>query len=157
VGVPASQLSELGRGALLHDIGKIGVRDAILLKEGPLTEVEWTEMRQHPQMGWRMIRNIPFLKTAADIVLAHQERFDGTGYPRKLAGEAIPLGARIFAVADTFDAITSDRPYRKASSFAEARKEIARCAGSQFDPRCVAAFLSIDEERWAALRRPSRG
>lgn len=156
VGVPAAHLSDLGRGALLHDIGKIGVRDAILLKDGPLTEVEWTEMRQHPQMGWRMIRNIPFLKTAADIVLAHQERFDGTGYPRKLAGEAIPIGARIFAVADTFDAITSDRPYRRASSFAEARKEIARCAGTQFDPRCVAAFLSIDEERWAELRRPSR-
>jgi response regulator RpfG family c-di-GMP phosphodiesterase len=156
-GVAPEQLADIGRGALLHDIGKIGVRDAILLKEGPLTEEEWKEMRLHPQMGWRMIRTIPFLKAAAEIVLSHQERWDGTGYPRKLVGEAIPVGARIFAVADAFDALMSDRPYRKATTFSEARKEIARCAGTQFDPRCIAAFLSIDEPTWTALSRPVRG
>ena len=114
-------------------------------------------MRLHPQMGWRMIRTIPFLKGAAEIVLSHQERWDGGGYPRKLVGEAIPIGARIFAVADTLDALTSNRPYRKATSLAEARKEIARCAGTQFDPRCIAAFLSIEEGSWRALAKPARG
>ncbi len=157
VGVAPAQLPDLWHGALLHDIGKIGVRDAILLKEGPLTEEEWKEMRLHPQKGWRMIRNIPFLKGAAEIVLCHQERWDGGGYPRKLAGEAIPLGARIFAVADAFDALRSDRPYRKSTTFAEAHKEVARCAGTQFDPRCIAAFLSIDEATWDALSKPPRG
>jgi len=157
LGLPHTELPDVGRGALLHDIGKIGVRDAILLKEGPLTDEEWKEMRQHPQMGWRMIRTIPFLQAAADIVLSHQERWDGSGYPRGLAGEAIPIGARIFALADTLDAMTSDRPYRKGVSFLEARKEIARCASTQFDPRCVAAFLSIDEPTWAALAKPRRG
>ena len=156
LGVPPARLPDIGRGALLHDIGKIGVRDAILLKEGPLTEPEWKEMRQHPQMGWRMISKIPFLHGAAEIVLSHQERWDGTGYPRGLSGEAIPVGARIFAVADTLDAMTSDRPYRRGTNFSEARKEIARCAATQFDPRCVAAFLSIDEAGWAALKRPHR-
>jgi response regulator RpfG family c-di-GMP phosphodiesterase len=156
MGVPAVRFSDIGRGALLHDIGKIGVRDAILLKEGPLTEAEWKEMRQHPQMGWRMISKIPFLHGAAEIVLSHQERWDGTGYPRGLSGDAIPVGARVFAVADTFDAMTSDRPYRRSTSFTEARKEIARCAGTQFDPRCVAAFLSIDEAGWMTLKRPHR-
>jgi len=156
MGVATVRLPDIGRGALLHDIGKIGIRDAILLKEGPLTDQEWKEMRQHPQMGWRMISKIPFLHAAAEIVLSHQERWDGTGYPRGLSGEAIPVGARVFAVADTFDAMTSDRPYRRSTTFAEARKEIARCAGTQFDPRCVAAFLSIDEGGWASLARPHR-
>jgi response regulator RpfG family c-di-GMP phosphodiesterase len=157
VGVPPGQLPHIGRGALLHDIGKIGVPDAILLKEGPLTDEEWKEMRLHPHTGWNMIEKIPFLKEPAEIVLSHQERWDGEGYPRQLAGEAIPLGARIFAVADAFDALMNDRPYRKGTTFAEARKEVARCAGTQFDPRCVAAFLSIDEATWRALAKPTRG
>jgi response regulator RpfG family c-di-GMP phosphodiesterase len=136
-GLAQGQIPELARGALLHDIGKIGVRDAILLKAGPLTEPEWLEMRQHPQIGWRMICN-------------------GSGYPRRLVGEAIPLGARVFAVADTFDAMTSDRPYRPGTGFTPARREIARCAGTQFDPRCVAAFLSIEEPAWRELAGAER-
>jgi response regulator RpfG family c-di-GMP phosphodiesterase len=156
VGVPAAQLADMGRGALLHDIGKIGVPDAVLLKEGPLTTAEWKEMRLHPQMGWKMIKSIPFLQAASDIVLSHQERFDGSGYPRGLRGEAIPIGARIFAVADTFDAMTSDRPYRKGTTFAKAREEIARCAGTQFEKRCVEGFLSIDEAGLQALAKAKR-
>jgi response regulator RpfG family c-di-GMP phosphodiesterase len=157
LGLAAGLLPDIGRGALLHDIGKIGVPDAVLLKEGPLDPEEWREMRLHPQIGWRMIKGIPFLQGAAEIVLDHQERWDGSGYPRGLLGEAIPVGARIFAVADTFDAMTSDRPYRRGTSFAKAREEIARCAGTQFDARCVQGFLSIDEESLAALAKPVRG
>jgi len=156
LGLPAAQLPDIGRGALLHDVGKIGVPDAVLLKEGPLDEEEWKEMRLHPQIGWRMIRSIPFLQAASEIVLSHQERWDGSGYPRALRGAAIPVGARIFAVADTFDAMTSDRPYRRGTSFALARSEIARCGGSQFDPRCVEAFLAIDEVALEGLARPHR-
>jgi response regulator RpfG family c-di-GMP phosphodiesterase len=150
--LPQSQLPDLARGALLHDIGKIGVPDAILLKPGRLTAEEWEEMRRHPHVGWTILRSIPFLEAAAEIVLSHQERWDGEGYPRQLAGEAIPLGARIFAIADTFDAMTSDRPYRKRLPYAAARAEVARCAGTQFDPRCAEAFLAIGEEEWTALR-----
>ena len=156
VAVPSAQLADMGRGALLHDIGKIGVPDAVLLKDGPLTAAEWKEMRLHPQMGWKMIKSIPFLQAASEIVLSHQERFDGSGYPRGLRGETIPIGARIFAVADTFDAMTSDRPYRKGTTFGRAREEIARCAGTQFERRCVEGFLSIDEEGLEALARPRR-
>ncbi len=145
MGLPGVKLPDIGRGALLHDIGKIGVRDAILLKEGPLTDGEWKEMRQHPQMGWRMISKIPFLQAAAEIVLSHQERWDGAGYPRGLTGEAIPVGARIFAVADCFDAMTSDRPYRKALSHEEAMAELRRCAGTQYDPALVAEFVRLTE------------
>jgi response regulator RpfG family c-di-GMP phosphodiesterase len=156
MGLPGGLLPDIGRGALLHDIGKIGVPDAVLLKEGPLEPEEWKEMRLHPQIGWRMIRSIPFLQAAAEIVLSHQERWDGSGYPRGLQGEAIPVGARIFAVADTFDAMTSDRPYRQGTSFGSARQEIARCAATQFDRRCVEAFLSIEEAALAALAKPHR-
>jgi putative nucleotidyltransferase with HDIG domain len=129
------------RGGLLHDIGKIGVSDSILHKPGPLTDEEWVDMRRHPQIGYDMIHEIGFLSGAATIVLAHHERFDGKGYPRGLAGEEIPLGARIFVLADTFDAMTSDRPYRRALPPEVAREEIIRCSGTQFDPRCVQAFL----------------
>ena len=138
-----TDLEELGRGALLHDVGKIGVPDAVLLKPGKLTTEEWAEMRKHPDIGWKMIESIPFLATPATIVLSHQERFDGGGYPRKLRGEEIHIGARIFAVADTLDAMTSDRPYRKATSFENAMAEVQRCAGSQFDPEVVRAFSDI--------------
>jgi putative nucleotidyltransferase with HDIG domain len=137
------ELEEIGRGALLHDIGKIGVPDAVLLKPAKLTQDEWKEMRRHPDIGYDMIRSIEFLNTPAAIVLSHQERFDGRGYPRGLRGEEIHIGARIFAVADTLDAMTSDRPYRKGTTFENAVDEIDRCSGSQFDPEVVRAFLDI--------------
>jgi len=145
MGIKGVELDEIGRGALLHDIGKIGVPDAVLLKPGKLTPDEWVEMRKHPDIGFSMIAQIPFLSTPAQIVLSHQERFDGEGYPRKLARHEIHIGARIFAVADTLDAMTSDRPYRKGTSFGNAVSEIARCASSQFDPEVVRAFLDIGE------------
>jgi response regulator RpfG family c-di-GMP phosphodiesterase len=154
--LPEKLLPDIGYGALLHDLGKIGVADAILLKEGPLTDEEWKEMRRHPQIGWRMIRHIPFLRGAAEIVLSHQERWDGSGYPRQLRGEDIPVGARIFAVADTLDAMTNDRPYRRGGSFDACRREVARCSGSQFDPRCVEAFLSMDDAAILALAKRRR-
>src|SRR5947208_7846562 len=153
MGISGQQLEDIGRGALLHDIGKIGVPDSILLKPGPLTHAEWVEMRRHPEVGYRILEAIDFLRPAAEIVLAHQEHWDGGGYPRKLRGEAIPLGARIFAIADTLDAMTSDRPYRKAATFAQARQEIARCASTQFDPRCVEAFVRIPDVELEALRQ----
>ena len=146
------ELEELGRGALLHDVGKIGVPDAVLLKPGKLTPEEWTEMRRHPDTGHQMIQSIPFLATPAVIVLSHQERFDGGGYPRNLPGEEIHIGARIFAVADTLDAMTSDRPYRKATSFENAMAEIQRCAGSQFDPEVVRAFADIGVDGLRKIR-----
>ena len=146
MGVPPSQRPDIARGALLHDIGKIGVPDAILLKQGPLSPAEWDEMRRHPQIGWTILRSIAFLQVPAEIVLSHQERFDGSGYPRGLKAEAITLGARIFMVADTLDAMTTDRPYRKGCIFANAIAEIGRCAGTQFDPRVVEAFASIGRD-----------
>jgi HD-GYP domain-containing protein (c-di-GMP phosphodiesterase class II) len=154
LGIPSADHADLARGALLHDIGKIGVPDAILLKAGPLVPAEWDEMRRHPQTGYTILQSTPFLQRAADLVLAHQERWDGGGYPRGLAGEEIPLGARIFAIADTVDAMTRDRPYRRGVSLDRAREEIRRCTGSQFDPRCVEAFLGMDLRIFEALRRP---
>jgi putative nucleotidyltransferase with HDIG domain len=153
MGISGEELEDIGRGALLHDIGKIGVPDSILLKPGPLTHAEWVEMRRHPEIGAQILQAIDFLRPAAEIVLAHQERWDGGGYPRKLRGEAIPPGARIFAIADTLDAMTSDRPYRKAATFAQARLEISRCAGTQFDSRCVEAFRKVPDEELEALRQ----
>lgn len=152
MGVCEPELTQIRRGAILHDVGKIGVSDAVLRKPGKLVSGEWDEMKRHPEMGYRMLRHIPFLKPALDIVLSHQERFDGTGYPRGMSGEEIPLGARIFSVVDTFDAMTSDRPYRKALSIQAARDEILRCAGTQFDPRVSEAFCSIEEQRWQMIR-----
>src|SRR5581483_1119969 len=128
---------DMQRGALLHDVGKIGVSDTILHKPGPLTEEEWVDMRRHPGIGHEMLKEISFLSGAAGIVLAHHERFDGKGYPRGLVADEIPLGARIFVIADTFDAMTSDRPYRRALSPDVAREEVIKCSGTQFDPRCV--------------------
>ncbi len=150
-GLKHDDLIQTGRGALLHDVGKIGVRDSILLKPGKLNEQEWVEMKKHPQIGYDILRNIEFLSPAAEIVLCHQERWDGKGYPNGLAGVEIPLGARIFAVVDTLDAMTSDRPYRKALSFDVAVKEIRSCSGTQFDPRVAEAFLSILPESWIAI------
>jgi response regulator RpfG family c-di-GMP phosphodiesterase len=154
LGVPAAQRPDIARGALLHDIGKIGVPDAILLKPGKLLPAEWEEMQRHPQIGHTILQSIPFLRLPAEIVLAHHERFDGSGYPRRLAGEAIPLGARIFAVADALDAMTYDRPYRRAVPLEPAREEIRRNAGTQFDPRCAEAFLSLEPRLIEALGRP---
>lgn len=146
------QLGTLARGAHLHDIGKLGVSDSILLKPGTLTAEEWKLMQQHVQIGFDLVKDISFLADAAEMVLAHHERFDGKGYPRGLQGEAILLSARIFAVADTLDAITSDRPYRRASSFGKAREMIRHLSGSQFDPRVVRVFLSIPEQTWPTIR-----
>ncbi|MBI3604634.1 MAG: response regulator [Nitrospirae bacterium] len=151
-GVTADLLPLIGQGALLHDIGKIGVSDAILLKPGKLTEEEWLEMRKHPEIGYSMLKAIPFLKGGAEIVLSHQERFDGTGYPRQLKKEKIPLGARIFAICDTFDCMTSDRPYRKALPMEMAVEEIKRFAEIQFDPEIVSVFLNIPLEEWRTIR-----
>jgi response regulator RpfG family c-di-GMP phosphodiesterase len=143
--IKGPELDEIGRGALLHDIGKIGVPDAVLLKPGKLTTEEWVEMRKHPETGFNMISAIPFLAVSSQIVLSHQERYDGNGYPRNLRKEEIHIGARIFAIADTLDAMTSDRPYRKGTTFGNAIAEIERCSGSQFDPEVVRAFLDIGE------------
>ncbi|HYM14015.1 MAG TPA: HD-GYP domain-containing protein [Dehalococcoidia bacterium] len=143
MGVPpgTEEWVDMQRGGLLHDIGKIGVSDSILHKPDKLTEEEWVDMRRHPKIGFDMLKDISFLAGAAKIVLAHHERFDGKGYPRGLAADEIPIGARIFVLADTFDAMTSDRPYRRALSVEASREEIIRCSGTQFDPRCVQAFL----------------
>lgn len=137
---------DMQRGGLLHDIGKIGVSDSILHKPGPLTEEEWVDMRRHPKIGHDMIKDIGFLSGAAVLVMAHHERYDGKGYPRGLAMEEIPIGSRIFVLADTFDAMTSDRPYRAALSVDASREEIISCSGTQFDPRCVQAFLLAFEK-----------
>jgi putative nucleotidyltransferase with HDIG domain len=156
MGISGQELEEIGRGALLHDIGKIGVPDAVLLKPGKLTDQEWVEMRKHPDIGFQMIQNIPFLSTPAQIVLSHQEKFDGRGYPRGMCREEIHIGARIFAVADTLDAMTSDRPYRRGTTFSNAIAEIERCARTQFDPEVVKAFCGIGEAGLLQIREELR-
>jgi len=153
LGVRGGELEVIAHGALLHDIGKIGVRDHVLLKPGPLSPEEWEEMKRHPELGWALCQRVDYLKPSSIIVLQHQEKWDGTGYPAGLAGERIGLGARIFHIVDALDAITSDRPYRKAQPFAVAREEIRRCAGRQFDPALVDAFLQVPEEDWDRIRR----
>ena len=150
--VPNAYLPVLARAAFLHDIGKMGIPDKVLLKPGPLNDDEKVIMRKHCQIGYDMLIRIPFLRDAAEIVLAHQEFYDGTGYPRGLKSEEIPLGARIFAIADSLDAMLSDRPYRKALPMSYAREELRRCAGTQFDPKVVQVFLSIPEDHWQELR-----
>jgi len=150
------QLGSLARGAYLHDIGKLGIPDGILLKPGPLTADDRKLMQQHAQMGFDLVKDIPFLADAAEIVLSHHERYDGGGYPRGLKGEEILLSARIFSVADTLDAITSDRPYRRASSFEAAREIIRHLSGSQFDPMVVSVFLGIPEDTWPAIATNQR-
>lgn len=140
MGCSPAEVKQIERGAYLHDLGKIGVPDAILLKPDKLTKEEWIIMQSHAEKGYLMLKDIPFLKVAAEIVYSHQERYDGSGYPRGLKGEEIPLGARIFAIADTLDAMTSDRPYRRALPFEAAVAEIVRCSGTQFDPKVVDAF-----------------
>jgi diguanylate cyclase (GGDEF)-like protein/putative nucleotidyltransferase with HDIG domain len=153
LGVSEADLEDLSRGALLHDIGKIGVPDAILLKPFRLTEEELTIMRRHPVIGYSMIVHIPFLTAAAEIVLHHHEAFDGSGYPSGLRGDQIPLAARIFSVADALDAMTSDRPYRRALPLLSALAEVQRCRGTQFDPRIVDALLAIPLPDLTAIGR----
>lgn len=149
------ELGELALGASLHDIGKIGIPDAILLKPGKLSPEETEIMRRHVNISHDLVSQHLFLSHAAQIVLTHHEFFDGSGYPQGLSGVEIPLGARIFAVADTLDAMTSDRPYRAALPFRMARDEIRRCSGSQFDPDVVQAFRRIPEEVWSRIRAES--
>ncbi|MBK9165983.1 MAG: response regulator [Bryobacterales bacterium] len=150
--VDTVMLEVIRRGAMLHDIGKIGIPDSILLKPGKLSEEEWVEMQKHPRIGSWILDGIEPLRPASDIVLAHHERFDGFGYPHSLKGESIPIGARIFAVMDCLDVMTSDRPYRKAASYEAARGEIAAHAGSQFDPVVVQAFLKVPRDVWDHIR-----
>jgi response regulator RpfG family c-di-GMP phosphodiesterase len=152
LGFTEPELTTIEHGALLHDIGKIGVRDRVLLKPGPLTSDEWTEMKRHPELGWALLQRVDYLRPASAIVLQHQEKWDGTGYPEGKKGDDIVIGARIFHIVDTLDAITSDRPYRRSRPFAMAREEIVRCRGSQFDPRCVDAFLAVPAEDWERIR-----
>jgi response regulator RpfG family c-di-GMP phosphodiesterase len=152
IGIGDPELTVIEHGALLHDIGKIGVRDRVLLKPGPLSPDEWEEMKRHPELGWALLQRVDYLRPASAIVLQHQEKWDGTGYPAGLSGEAIVVGARIFHIVDTLDAITSNRPYRKARTVPEARAEIERCSGTQFDPTLVKAFLSVGDEDWERIR-----
>jgi HD-GYP domain-containing protein (c-di-GMP phosphodiesterase class II) len=157
MGIPPGEIKIIARGAFLHDIGKMAIPDDILRKPGKLTPEEQTLMREHCERGYHMLRKIPFLAGAAEIVYCHQEFYDGNGYPNGLRGREIPVGARIFAVADTLDAITSDRPYRKSRGFDTAREEILRCSGTQFDPAVVEVFLKIPNELWQELRSEISG
>jgi putative nucleotidyltransferase with HDIG domain len=152
MGLKGETIRVVSRGAFLHDIGKMAIPDAILLKPGKLDRHERAMMREHCARGYQILKKIPFLQDAAQIVYSHQEQYDGTGYPRRLKGDEIVLGARIFAVADTLDAITSDRPYRRASSFEAARSEILRCSGTQFDPAVIRVFESLPTRLWEDLQ-----
>jgi putative nucleotidyltransferase with HDIG domain len=143
LGVVSEELVHIQRGALLHDIGKMGVPDHILLKPGPLTDEEWVLMRQHPVFAYRLLQPIQYLRPALDIPYCHHEKWDGTGYPRRLAGDAIPLAARIFTVVDVWDALRSDRPYRQAWPADKVTEYIRQHAGRSFDPQVVESFLAI--------------
>lgn len=147
------RLRTIEQGARLHDIGKIGVRDAILRKPGPLDEAEWEHMRTHPELGYRMLKDIEFFGDALPIVRYHHEHFDGSGYPCGLAGEHIPVEARIFAVVDAFDAIMSERPYKRARSFEQAVATLAEESGKHFDPNVVRAFLRVPRDEWLQIIR----
>ena len=149
---PFSEDPEVEFGFLLHDVGKVAVPDSILWKPEPLTPEERTLMERHPLVGWEILREIDFLGEAKLVVRHHHERWDGTGYPDGLAGELIPLSARVFAVADVLDALTTVRPYRAPSEMIEARAMIEECSGTQFDPEVVDAFLEISRERLESIR-----
>ena len=152
IGLDKDIIKNIRRGALIHDIGKIGVPDAILLKPGALDGEERKIIERHPQLGYNMLVGIPYLREEIQIVVCHQEKWDGTGYPFGLRGEEIAIGARLFAIADTFDALTSDRPYRKGQSYEVSRKLIDEESGKQFDPQAVAAFLAVPAEEWMQIR-----
>jgi HD-GYP domain-containing protein (c-di-GMP phosphodiesterase class II) len=146
LGIPEKDLVHLRRGALLHDIGKIGISDTVLCKPGPLSGEEWGTMKRHPEYARRMLSDIPFLRPALEIPYCHHERWDGSGYPRELSGQEIPLSARVFAVVDVWDALLSDRPYRDAWPEEEVLAYLAREAGGHFDPEVVTAFLQLLQE-----------
>jgi putative nucleotidyltransferase with HDIG domain len=139
-------------GALLHDVGKIGVPDSILKKPGPLDESEWTIMRQHSQLGADLLAPVKRLAQARDVVLHHHESWDGSGYPHRLAGERIPLAARVFSPIDAYDAMTSDRPYRRGMSHQEAIARLVETRGMQFDPSVVDAIVACDRDDWLEVR-----
>jgi putative nucleotidyltransferase with HDIG domain len=149
-------LDAFWRGALLHDVGKIGIPDKVLLKPGPLSEEEWEVMRKHPEMGARMLRKIDFLRGPSEIVLSHHERFDGTGYPRKMKGAQIPLGARVFAVIDVYDALTTDRAYHTARSHTDALAKIREGSGTRFDSAVVAAFAKLPFEELREIAKKNQ-
>jgi putative nucleotidyltransferase with HDIG domain len=152
MGLPKEKINVIARGAFLHDIGKLAIPDDILRKPGKLTDDEVEIVRQHCYLGYKIISRIPFLAEAAEIVYSHQECYDGGGYPRGLKGKEIPLGARIVAVANTLDSMTSDLPYRAAQSFSSASEEIQRWSGCQFDPQMVKVFLEMPDNIWEDLR-----
>ncbi|HXD12340.1 MAG TPA: HD domain-containing phosphohydrolase [Anaerolineales bacterium] len=152
IGLDRETIKNIRRGALIHDIGKIGVPDAVLHKPSSLDEEETKIIRRHPEAGYKMLSGIPYLREEVQIVLGHQEKWDGSGYPYGLRGEEIPLGARLFMIADTFDALTSNRPYRQGRSYEIARQLIEEEAGHQFDPQAVAAFLAVPPEEWVQIR-----
>jgi len=153
LGLSPEELVQLTRGALLHDVGKIGIPDAILLKPGKLTDAEMTIMKRHPEIGYRILKPVSFLTEAAIIVRHHHEYFDGSGYPGGLSGKTIPWGARIFSVADALDAMTSDRAYRKAIGLDPALDELSRCSGTQFDPEIISGLRSMGKVRIASFIR----
>jgi len=153
MGLPKENIEVIARGAFLHDIGKMAIPDAILHKPGKLTVDEMAIMKEHCYLGYKILSRIPFLADAAEIVYAHQEHYDGTGYPRGLKGEEIPLGARIFAIADTLDAMRSKRDYRDAQTIQAVRKEIETWSGRQFDPQIVKVFLEMPDNIWEDLRK----
>jgi putative two-component system response regulator len=152
MGIGPEARGDIRKGALLHDIGKIGISDRILLKPGKLTSEEWVEMRKHPEIGYWILTGSRDLLAASEIVISHHERWDGGGYPHGLVGDVIPIGARIFSVVDTFDALTSNRPYRRGESYESARGEIEMNAGTQFDPLVVEHFLRVPPGIWQDIR-----
>jgi putative nucleotidyltransferase with HDIG domain len=154
-GLSSDEMKALEFGSLLHDIGKIGVPDSILRKPAKLTEEEWVRMREHPLHGQQILRGIEFLEGAARVVAQHHEKWDGTGYPLGLRREEIDINARIFAVADAFDAITSDRVYRRGKPYEAAAQELDDWAGRQFDPKIVEAFHRVPKSDWEELHRQS--
>ncbi len=156
--ISGNPLREIERGSVLHDVGKIGVPDGILFKPGKLTSSEWLCMKTHTEIGTTMLNSIRFLKSATSIVRSHHEHFNGKGYPDGISGKDIPIGARIFSIADSLDAMTSDRPYSRARSMEAAMEEIIKCQGSQFDPEIVGIFLSLVESgKWNGLSSPVDG
>ena len=152
-GLRLSDEPQIEFGFLLHDVGKVAVPDAILFKPGPLTTAERLIVEQHPVTGWEIVRDIDFLGAARDVIRSHHERWDGNGYPDGIAGTDIPLSARVFAVADTIDALTTNRPYRRASSFAKARTIIVKESGKHFDPEVITAYESVPDAVLEAIRR----
>jgi HD-GYP domain-containing protein (c-di-GMP phosphodiesterase class II) len=146
------KLESVRKGALLHDSGKMAIPDSVLKKPGPLTPKEWEVIKRHPALGYGLVRDVKLVREVGDIILCHHERYDGSGYPKGLKGEAIPIEARIFAVADTLDAVTSHRPYRAPRDFKAARLELEAGAGRQFDPKVVDVFRGMDLAVWEKIR-----